>query len=91
MKFIVLFALVLYCSLEVSGLPNPACAGVQCSPPQCGLGARLKLKEGACCPTCEGFGNPRCAGIQCGVPLCPAGTVLRLKDGDCCASCQPAR
>uniref|UniRef100_A0A6P7FL87 Uncharacterized protein DDB_G0274171-like n=1 Tax=Diabrotica virgifera virgifera TaxID=50390 RepID=A0A6P7FL87_DIAVI len=128
MKFLVLFALVFYCSSEVlanNGKPqcegiqcdipncppgdtlkypgdedtaccpycerNPKCVGIQCDVPKCAPGSVVKLKENACCPSCEPFGNPRCAGIQCGVPLCPAGTVLRLVSGDCCPSCQPAR
>uniref|UniRef100_A0A6P7FHZ3 Uncharacterized protein DDB_G0274171-like n=1 Tax=Diabrotica virgifera virgifera TaxID=50390 RepID=A0A6P7FHZ3_DIAVI len=85
MKFLVLFALVLYCSTQVLGGP---CDGVQCSPPNCGLGARPVVKPGDCCPTCQGFGNPKCEGIQCDVPNCPPGSILKLKDGACCPSCE---
>uniref|UniRef100_A0A6P7FRX5 Uncharacterized protein DDB_G0274171-like isoform X1 n=1 Tax=Diabrotica virgifera virgifera TaxID=50390 RepID=A0A6P7FRX5_DIAVI len=93
MKFLVLFALVLYCSSEVLGKNDkPQCEGIQCGIPICHFRDILKIPlddDTACCPYCER--KPRCTGLQCSIPRCFAGTVITLVSGDCCPSCQPAR
>uniref|UniRef100_A0A6P7GRN0 Uncharacterized protein DDB_G0274171-like isoform X1 n=1 Tax=Diabrotica virgifera virgifera TaxID=50390 RepID=A0A6P7GRN0_DIAVI len=89
MKFLVLFALVLYCSSEVlCNNDKPQCEGIQCDMPNCPFGDILKYpgeEDAACCPYCEH--NPNCE--VCGdLPKCAPGSSLRLKQNSCCPSCE---
>uniref|UniRef100_A0A6P7FI02 Uncharacterized protein DDB_G0274171-like isoform X2 n=1 Tax=Diabrotica virgifera virgifera TaxID=50390 RepID=A0A6P7FI02_DIAVI len=92
MKFVVLCALVLYCSSEVLGNPDkPQCKGIACDMPICPPGYILKYpgpKDTACCPYCE---LQRCNRIICGKTKCPPGTNVRLWPENCCRSCEPRR
>ncbi|XP_050499748.1 uncharacterized protein DDB_G0274171-like [Diabrotica virgifera virgifera] len=46
------------CFVTCQGFGNPKCEGIQCDVPLCPPGSILKLKDNACCPSCEPFGNP---------------------------------
>uniref|UniRef100_A0A6P7FRX9 Uncharacterized protein DDB_G0274171-like isoform X1 n=1 Tax=Diabrotica virgifera virgifera TaxID=50390 RepID=A0A6P7FRX9_DIAVI len=94
MKFVVLCALVLYCSSEVLGNPDkPQCKGIACDMPICPPGYILKYpgpKDTACCPYCEP--KPQCERIQCDIPTCSPGYILKYpgpKDTACCPYCEP--